>query len=339
VIIGNLGHPLCERLWPIHNGRTYCIFNIRAMPIAYSTADVELPQRFAYWHEVVCRHCIPAASRTLTNVCFDAQLAVHEVGPLTVSTMRAPEHWWGREPQHLRTQPDDDLWIAFGDGEGVMAQNGHEAIIRGGNLLFYDAGRAFECQLTPREVFLVRIPRESLLQRFAGAERWVGHAMGENEPGVAPLRAMLLEAAQADFVASGAATVARYGNTLIDLLAVSLEMRDGAGANKAQRDLHARVQAYIQRHLDAPDLSLDLLAQAHGVSPRTVTRAFARHGQTAMGAVWRARLAASHAALIQGRVASVTDAAFQHGFADLSHFSRVFRQAYGCAPSSLLPPR
>ncbi len=305
------------------------------MPIAYSTADVEMPHRFAYWHEVVCRHCIPAASRAMTREAFDARLAVREVGPLEITTMRSPEHWWAREPQHLRTRPDDDLWIAFGDGEGVMAQNGHETAIGGDTLVFYDAGRAFECRLTPREVFLVRIPRRALLQRFAGAERWVGQAIGPRDPGAVPLRAMLLEAATADVGARGAAA-AHYGHTLIDLLAVTLEMRGAAQAGGAERDLHARLLVHIRAHLDDPALSLESLAQAHGVSARTVTRAFARHGQTAMGAVWQARLAASHAALAEGRAASVTDAAFRHGFSDLSHFSRAFRQAYGCAPSTLL---
>lgn len=309
------------------------------MSIVYSTADVETPHRFAYWHEVVCRHCIPAASRPLTREAFDGSLAVRAMGPLEITTMRSPTHWWAREPEHLRSRPDDDFWLAGGDGEGVLTQDGHEAEVGPGTLAFYDAGRAFQCRLTPREVHLVRIPRRALLQRFAGAERWVGHAIRPGEPGATALRAVLMEAVGTAFAVPAAEPAQRLGATLIDLLAVTLEMRGGEGVARAERDLHARVSDWIGAHLDDPMLSLERMAAAHGVSSRTVTRAFARHGETAMGAVWRARLAASHAALREGRMASVTAVAFGHGFSDLSHFSRAFRQAYGCSPSTLLRTR
>lgn len=134
----------------------------------------------------------------------------------------------------------------------------------------------------------------------------------------------------------GDALAQRFGMALLDVLALALEMQEMAVQPRSERDLHGRIQAFIQDNLGSPELSLQWLAQQHNVSPRTVTRAFARHNQTPMGLLWQLRLQASRQALMQGRCSSVTEAAFAHGFSDAAHFSRAFRKAFGCTPRSLL---
>lgn len=311
------------------------------MSLAYLTSDVDTSLRFDYWHDAVCRHCIPAASRMMTSEPFDGRLDVRDVGTVSVNRMSAPLHYWSRDAHHLRRYPLDDLWLAFvQEGEGAFLQGDRQGRLRSGDMLLYDAGKPFECTMAARSVYLARMPRRSLLRRFASAEDFTARVIASDRPGAAPLRAMLLETTNPAFPPPESDVAERFGGALIDLLAVTLAFQqDEAAGASAERGLHARMKAYIDRHLDDPSLSLDTLAQAHHVSARTVTRAFARQGETAMGAVWRARLEASHAALAGGRARSVTDVAFQHGFSDLSHFSRAFRRAYGCAPNTLLRPR
>lgn len=55
-----------------------------------------------------------------------------------------------------------------------------------------------------------------------------------------------------------------------------------------------------------------------------------------MQEVWRRRLERSFELLARRRVSLVTQAAYQCGFSDLSHFSRVFKKMYNMAPSSVL---
>jgi AraC-like DNA-binding protein len=255
--------------------------------------------------------------------------------------MSAPQHRWARDGHHLRKYPKDDFWLAFlQEGDVAFTQDGRHAAMGNGDMVLYDAGKAFEATMSARAVYLVRIPRLSLLQRHAKAEHFTASVIGSSRPGAMPLRSMLQETATIEFSSRHDVAAARFGGAIIDLLAVTLGLlSDEASGASAEQGLYARALEYIQRHLDDPALSLEGLAQAHQVSARTVARAFARQQETAMGAVWRARLQACHAALAEGRAATVTDAAFQHGFSDLSHFSRAFRRTYGCAPHTLLRSR
>lgn len=307
----------------------------------YSTLTQQARHRFDYWHEVVCRHCIPAHSQcSVEQEGFEASLSVRSLGLLEISAMSAPSHRWVRNNAHLRTHARDDLWLGcLLQGHAEVRQCGQHARLAAGDMVLYDAAQPFEFEVAPREILLARIPRSELQGRFASTQSRVGLALNDSIPGVAPLRAMLRDAMASQLLQQDAAVAQRFSMALLDVLALTLEVGSppgAAGGSAAERDLYRRIHAYILENLGCAQMSLDTLARQHHVCARTVTRAFARHNQTPMGLVWQLRLQASRQALLQGRCTSVTEAAFAHGFSDAAHFSRAFRKAFGCMPSSLL---
>lgn len=309
------------------------------MNIAYSTISVEPFRRFEYWIDVVCQHCVPASSKQLKDKPFDGQLVVNPVGSVEITKMVAPLHSWSRDEIHLRRGPDDDLWIAYMEsGQGILSQGGREARLVKGDLVLYDAARPFKFTLeTEAEgIYLIRLPRHSLVHRCPGAERLTARVIDNCQVEASPLRSMILQATTCNFDKMRSGAAAQFGSTLLDLAAITLEFQISSAKPVYERSLYDKMIAYIQKHIEDPDLCLADLAEAHCVSPRTVTRIFASRRQTAISMVWKLRLEAAQEALIEGRARSVTVAAFDYGFSDVSHFSRAFRKAFGYAPSSLI---
>lgn len=302
----------------------------------YSTTAVAAPRRFEYWKEVVCRHCIPAASKPLTGSDFDGQLEVRGLGMLDLCSLSAPLHYWERTARHLRTGPDDDIWLGFTqNGQGQLEQGGRRSVLAPGSLVLYDAAQTFRFSLGGNDNHLLRIPRRLLSRRLPGIEELTAVVLDDRRPGLSPLREMMRQAGSAPAWLRDPNLSARFSQTLLDLLVLSLEVPDPGQAH-SERDLYARIMLYIRRHLAEQELTVESIARAHHVSTRTVTRAFARHQKTPMSAIWHARLQASREAMEHGRVRSVSQAALEFGFSDFSHFSHAFRKAFGIAPQTLL---
>lgn len=95
-----------------------------------------------------------------------------------------------------------------------------------------------------------------------------------------------------------------------------------------------RAEAFVDANLADPELSVARIARAAGLSPSRL-QTLAREKGTSLGRLVLARrLEASAAALAaQPRARRVIDVALEHGFASPSHFSRAFRQHFGCTPT------
>lgn len=100
--------------------------------------------------------------------------------------------------------------------------------------------------------------------------------------------------------------------------------------------LAAAARRVAERRLTDPDLSPGLLARELHVSVRTLQRAFAETGEPATSYIRRRRLERAKEELTsQGRSVTVSELAARSGFADSSHFIRVFKEKYGESPARL----
>lgn len=94
----------------------------------------------------------------------------------------------------------------------------------------------------------------------------------------------------------------------------------------------ARAQEFLHAHF-ARSVSLQEVADAAGVHAAHLARVFRRHHRCTIGAyVRRLRIEAARCRLAEGEQ-SLAEIALAAGFADQSHFSRLFRAATGVTPT------
>jgi len=97
------------------------------------------------------------------------------------------------------------------------------------------------------------------------------------------------------------------------------------------------VKNHNQDHLSPSDAASEL-----GMSVRNLSRLCCEQGTTFSKLVLNSRLTAAAHALRQHGAHShgvVTHVAFEHGFSDLSHFSKSFKAKYGVSPANFVKIR
>ena len=93
--------------------------------------------------------------------------------------------------------------------------------------------------------------------------------------------------------------------------------------------------AYIERNLADPDLGPYQLCKQFNCSRATLYRMFDSLGGIS-NYIRKLRLQRCYGALRRASgKAKITEVAMEWGFGNLSHFTRLFRATYGCAPSEV----
>ncbi len=129
-------------------------------------------------------------------------------------------------------------------------------------------------------------------------------------------------------------------HALMKLLAAAME---GAGRRRVAASgrlaaLHKeRVRRFVLEHLAEPDLSIQRISAALGLSPRYLHHLFSREDMHLMQWVWAQRLERCRQELTQSAMTgrSISTIAFAWGFNDPAHFSRAFRRRYGVTPREM----
>jgi AraC-like DNA-binding protein len=302
-----------------------------------TTADKKPSERMEFWQEIVCKKYVSASAETeVLGDEFSGTLTTGELGSLVVAELDAPLHFWSRKPHHVRRDGQEVFLVSLiQEGAGELTQFGRSARVGPGDLVIYDAGATFDYALRAKTQ-LVKIPRRLLESKLDRPEEFLALKIDHSNPLSPILSELLARSLNIDLSVQSPWIAKRLSNAIVDLVASICDLeRDISPGVRISGPLD-RVLRFARANLDDPELRPESLAAAGAMSVRSLNRLFSALGATPMRWVWSERLEASRAALAQGEVRSVTDAAFTHGFSDLGHFSRSFKRTFGMSPQTLL---
>ena len=150
----------------------------------------------------------------------------------------------------------------------------------------------------------------------------------------------VIEAALMDGPALSSAGSARFGETILDIIASAAEWATGVDDShtpsrqtSCQRVV-GKAKQFIEENLSDPDIDTAAIADHCRVSVRYLHAAFSTSGETVAGYVRERRLQLCRAALCDPLIGdrTITRIASDWGFHDPSHFGRVYRNRFSRTP-------
>lgn len=181
-------------------------------------------------------------------------------------------------------------------------------------------------------LWVLKVPADVLRSRMRAPERFCALSFDATRgPGalftdyvrLLPQRLLEMEAAAREVV----------GQHIMDLLALAMEAdeRTLSSRSSSVKEAHLqRIEAFIRRNLQDPDLGPDIIAAACGISTRYLHQIFKGADTTVSRWIREQRLLACKQEVeAQGCRDTIADIAYRWGFADQAQFSRAYRAQFG----------
>ncbi|WP_066361251.1 helix-turn-helix domain-containing protein [Herbidospora mongoliensis] len=307
------------------------------MPYTAHTAGVPAKERQDFWQDVVSTAFVPLEA-VFPDKRFEGKLRATTLGALDVIDVDTTAHAARRTPKLVSSAPSDSLKLGlFVKGRARLEQSGRQVMIGAGEMAIYDTDRPYSLDFDqPTRLVVLMFPR-TMLGLSQDRVDLLSCTSIPSDTGIGALVApfLLRLAAQLDEVEVRGG--ARLAANVVDLIATMLAARldaTPADPDAARRAMLLRITTYIEGHLGDPGLDPAQVAAAHHISTRYLHKLFNAEGTTVAAWIRERRLERCVRDLRDphqpGRPVSAIGA--QWGFPDASHFSRLFKAAYGLSP-------
>ncbi|WP_061289256.1 helix-turn-helix domain-containing protein [Herbidospora cretacea] len=307
------------------------------MPYSAHTAGVPAKERLDFWQDVVSTAFVPLEA-VFPEKRFEGKLRATTLGSLDVIDVDTTAHAALRTPRLVSAAPSDTLKLGLVvTGRGRLEQSGRQVVVRTGEMAVYDTGRPYALGFDePTRLVVLMFPRTMLGLSHDHVDRLTGTPIpGDTGIGALVAPFLLRLAGRLDEVEArgGARLAANVVDLISTMLADRLELAP-ADPDAARRAMLLRITAYMEGHLGDPGLDPARIAAAHHISTRYLHKLFSGEGTTVAAWIRERRLERCvrdlRDPLLAGRPVSAIGAHW--GFPDASHFSRLFKAAYGLSP-------
>ncbi len=302
----------------------------------FNTDDVAPRDRAPQWCEWIHQHFGGLGSDLYGDHEFDGEMRSTRAGDVVLTRIEANRHRVLRSADMVDHAEQPYLKIvAPWSGVAAVSQQYREASARDGSWIIYDTTDVYEVE-NPHRVdhLVVMVPKDEVVDRSMRLSSLMARQMGLS--GISRVALETMRHTYQELPSMSPEAVRGAGEMIKQLVRLSLQ--ELAGHESAVTQKHAlrdRIKFHIAQHLRDPALTVDSMARSFNCSRRTLYLAFEAEGESLAAYIQRVRLEACVRDLQSkgphGK--PITDVAMSWGFANLSHFSRVFRERTGSSPS------
>ncbi|WP_442819091.1 helix-turn-helix domain-containing protein [Streptomyces sp. NBC_01235] len=281
---------------------------------------------------------IPLEVKLLEREPSAGTISSEQLGSLQMSVVRAGPQVVTRTPRLIAEDGEEWITVALQHrGTAALEQDGRQVLMRPGEFAMSDSGRPFRKELAEGFSFTafhlarkdLRVPEQDLRALTATVFSSSGGSSGL----VATYLTRLAQGTEALDVS----VRRRLGIIATDLLALLVQERSGKLNPQAPESANAiltLIKENIVRNLSDPGMSPEVIAAAHHISVRYLHKLFEYEETTVSRWILQHRLERCRRDLSQatGPLRTVAAVGRRWGLVSPSHFSRVFRAAYGMSP-------
>lgn len=296
----------------------------------FATSGRDAP--FEAWRSVLDILFESAPAKHLPPAAFRANLVVHHFGTFLLCRSNADGGRYRRTDLRLARDDLDHIVISCVIGGCIGLTAPRLRRLRPGDVAVSDLSTPVAFSMRAAEAVHLIVPRALLPVAVAPPQPISGRILSHGSA-IAVFVSGVVQALADAALRFGANELTSLGSIILDLLASCLGPADGGKPGGRTGDLGRRLRRHIEDNLHHRDLTTARLARELGVSRSQLFRQFEMTGGVETY-IRRRRLRRSLFALCDPRHADrrIGDIAFDMGFADEAHFSRLFRQAFGLSP-------
>jgi len=301
-----------------------------SLPTFSSSATHTAAQDLAHW-QLIASLLFDVGARTPTPFC--TSLTVYHFSRFLLSSGHLDAARYRRDSTRLGWCDLDHYLLHLPLQRGLACANGLR--VRPSDVVLLDLAQPARFSMAAGEGISLLMPRTALSLLLFDAGQLHGLVL-RRETAAGMLLARLLSSLAATAPHLGMDEALRLALPLLGMVAACLSKAMAGQAQvqvAGQADLGRRVRLYIERNLHREDLTPAVLAKEVGTSRSQLYRSFERFGGVRHYLLQR-RLRRCLFALCDSTNADrrIGDLAYDHGFVDETHFSRMFRKAFGLSP-------
>jgi AraC-like DNA-binding protein len=303
----------------------------------WSTRDVPEMQQMDYYASVLSSAVDPMGVTKRVRGSFEADIESTDLGPISLVHGRGAAHDCIRDQRDISRSTGRNFHLVINTGSAWRVDHRERILLRKGDGVLLDSRYGYRLDfLDPFENVHLKLSEDWLTRWIPDTDAIVGRPISFDGSWGKALTAFVAQLTP-DFVVSAPlphTVIADHVGALFALYANEL-----AGVRKAKpavRALCDRIQEIIMQRCTEFSLSAQDVAEALGISTRTLHRGLAACQQSFGASLMTARVELATRMLESPlfRRLTTSEIGRRAGFSDPSHFARVYRRTCGQTPAS-----